>query len=366
MESPPRKFHILKVLWLLVPAAFVLRFVYHDEGTWLFVCAAVGIIPLAGMMGHATEQLSHRAGPTIGGLLNATLGNAAELIIAILALREGLIDVVKASITGSIIGNILFVFGLSALLGGIGREKQRFSRTAAEQGVAMLFLSVAGLVMPAIYHFAVKIHDLNKDMSQEAEEQVLLKMSTGISIVLILTYFAGLYFSLKTHKHLYFEEEEAEHDHKLEPLGWTIFKLVLSAVLISFLAEFLVGTVEHTTEALGWTPTFVGVVIIAIVGNAAEHSSAINFAMKDNLNLSLTIAVESSKQVALFVAPVLVLLSYLFTKQMDLRFTFIEVAGIWISVTTVGLLALDGESNWMEGFQLLAVYVILGVAFFFV
>ncbi len=362
MESPPRKFHILKVLWLLVPAAFVLRFGFHEQHTWIFVAAAIGIIPLAGMMGHATEQLSHRAGPTIGGLLNATLGNAAELIIAILALRAGLIDVVKASITGSIIGNILFVFGLSALLGGIGREKQRFSRTAAEQGVAMLFLSVAGLMMPAIYHFAVQIHELEP----KNEAQILQKMSTGISIVLIITYAAGLFFSLKTHKHLYFEEEDAEHNQKLEPLGWTIFKLVLSAVLISFLAEFLVGSVEHTTKVLGWTPTFVGVVIIAIVGNAAEHSSAISFAMKDNLNLSLTIAVESSKQVALFVAPVLVLLSHLFGQPMDLRFTFIEVAGIWISVTTVGLLALDGESNWMEGFQLLAVYVILAVAFFFV
>lgn len=360
MDSPPRRFGILKLLYLLVPAAFVLHFT-HAGPTAIFVVSALGIIPLAGMMGHATEAVSVRAGPTVGGLLNATLGNAAELIIAILAIKAGLIDVVKASITGSIIGNILLVFGLSAFLGGLGREKQRFSRTAAEQGIALLFLSVAGLVMPAMYHFSVEIHE----QVRENEATIIQHMSTGISIVLIITYFGSLNFTLRTHKHLYLEEEEESPGQK-PPLTGAILRLVVSAVLISFLAEFLVGSVEATTEHLGWTKTFVGVVVIAIVGNAAEHSSAVAFALKDNLNLSLGIAIESSKQMALFVGPLLVLVSYAFGTPMDLRFTFIEVASIWISVTTIGLLALDGESNWMEGFQLLAVYVILGVALFYV
>ena len=350
----------LNLLLVFVPIAFVLEFVTHASPTAIFLVSCAAVIPLAGMMGHATEELAERMGEGIGGLLNATFGNAAELIIAIIALRAGLFDLVKASITGSIIGNILLVFGLSTLAGGIRFQSQRFNATAASAGTTLLVLSAVGLLVPASFHAIVGT------TAPGAERNLSLE----IAIVLIITYCLSLLFTLKTHRHLYVgdvgKEDDEESDMHPGPIWKPIGVLLLATVGIGFMAEFLVGAAAETAESLGWSEVFVGVIVVAIIGNAAEHSTAVIMAMKNKMDIAINIAVGSSIQVALFVAPVLVLLSYVFAPQpMDLIFTRLEVMAIAVSVLIMGYVAADGESHWMEGVQLLAVYAILGIAFFF-
>jgi Ca2+:H+ antiporter len=310
-------------------------------------------------MGKATEYLAERLGAGLGGLLNATFGNAAELIIALMALREGLYDVVKASITGSIIGNILLVLGLAIVFGGLKFEVQRFNRTAAGLGATLLALSVIGLVVPAIFHIIV-------GSGQAARE---LNLSLEIAIVLFITYILSLVFALRTHKHLYAGETPHAHDEALGVAGWSkgqsVTVLLVATSLVALMSEFLVGAVEHTAQAFGMTDVFVGVILVAIIGNAAEHSTAVLMAAKNQMDLAMNIAVGSSIQIALFVAPVLVFVSYLFGRPMDLLFTVFEVVSVALAVGSVSLISMDGESNWMEGVQLLAVYVILGIAFYF-
>lgn len=349
--------NLLSLLLISVPIAVVLELM-HASPIAIFVASALAIIPLAGWMGRATEHLAEKLGEGIGGLLNATFGNAAELIIALLALRKGLFDVVKASITGSIIGNILLVLGLSILIGGLKYPKQIFNKTAATLGSTLLALSAIGLVMPAIFHYLVK-------NNPQAERDLSLE----IAIVLFITYVLSLVFTLRTHSHLYKggvegeEEEEAIGTH-----GWSkaksIIVLLVATALVALMSEFLVGAVEEASHTLGLTSVFVGVILVAIIGNAAEHSTAVLVAMKNKMDLSLNIAIGSSMQVALFVAPVLVFASYLFRNPMDLIFTPLEVLAIVGSVAIVALIAQDGESNWMEGVLLLAVYTILGLTFF--
>jgi Ca2+:H+ antiporter len=343
--------------WLLifVPLS-VLAELAHFDPMWVFLFSAVGIIPLAGWMGRATEELAHRVGAGVGGLLNATFGNAAELIIALVALRAGLTDVVKASLTGSIIGNILLVCGLSLLVGGIGRERQTFNRTAASSGATMLFLAAIALIMPALYHAVVP-------RPAGAAEQSL---SLELSLILLLLYALSLVFSLFTHRHLYLGDPGAgERVEAAWSWRWAVGVLVVVTALIALLSEFLVGSIEHTSQRFGLSELFVGVIVVAVIGNAAEHSTAVLAAAKNKMDLSMAISIGSSLQIALFVAPVLVLVGYAIGQPMDLVFTPSEVLAVVLSVVIVYQIASDGESNWLEGAQLLGVYLILALIFYF-
>ena len=349
----------MAVLYVFIPAAFVFKFAYRND-TLLFITAALGIVPLAGLMGHATEGLATRTGPAVGAFLNAALGNAAELIIALVALTHNRFEIVQASLTGSIIGNILFILGLSFLVGGWKRESQSFNRLAAESGVGMLYVSVSALSVPSILvtisHFSPK-GDIPGDK--------IHAISIATAFVLLAVYGASLLFTFKTHKHVFTMDEEEEQEVKKVSMKKIVAMLVTSAALISFLAEFLTGSVEHAAEKLHLPGVFVGVVIVAIVGNAAEHTAAIMFALKDKMNLAMNIAIESSKQIALFVAPLLVLVGWATGHHLSLDFTAMEAAAIAMSVIILAMLVLDGKSNWLEGVMLLAIYAILGIAFYF-
>jgi len=343
---------------LLIPLSIGLELAEADP-LYIFISSAGGIIPLAGWMGRSTEWIAEHLGPGIGGLLNATFGNAAELIIAVMALRAGLTDVVKASITGSIIGNILLVLGLSIVAGGVKYRELRFNRTAASLSSTLLALSAIALIVPALFH------RLSQGAGQLPAERTL---SLEIAIVLAATYVLSLIFSLHTHKHLYVGEASEEVEQALGmthvPLWRATAILVVATVFVAILSEMLVGTVEHAAQRLGMSDVFVGVFLLAIIGNAAEHSTAVLMALKNKMDLSINIAVGSSLQVALLVAPFLVFISYAFGPPMDLVFTTFEIAAVALSAAVVNLIAIDGESNWMEGVLLLAVYGILGLAFY--
>jgi Ca2+:H+ antiporter len=305
-------------------------------------------------MGHATDELSSRLGGGLGGLLNATFGNAAELIIGALALRHGLTDLVKASLTGSIIGNVLLVFGLSAFVGGLKHPVQHFNRTAAGLGTTMLLLSAVGLTVPAVFHA------LSRGGSREPE----LKLDTEIAIVLLLTYCASLLFTLKTHRNLY---SVPESERSSEGTVWPAVRMLVAATAgIAWMSELLVGAVSDAARALGMSNVFVGVIVVAVIGNAAEHFSAVLMAARDKMDTAISIAVGSSTQIALFVAPVLVLAScFIAPEPMDLLFTVFEVVAVGLSVLTISMIAHDGETHWMEGVQLLAVYAILALGFYY-
>lgn len=340
----------------LVPVAIGIHYLAPDRALLLFAASAVAIVPLAGLMGQATEVLAHRMGSGIGGILNATFGNAAELIIAIVALRAGQVEMVKASITGSIIGNILFVLGLAMLVGGLGRQGQTFNAQAAGTAASMMLLAVAALILPTFFHLMVR----------EETVRGIQRLSAGIAVVLLAMYLLSLAFSLKTHKHLYTEAEVAgEHDAPPRGLAWALATLAAATVLIAVLSEYLVGSAEHAGKALHLSETFIGVMVIAVVGNAAEHFTAVLVARKDKMNLAITIAVESSRQIALFVAPVLVLLGLAIGQPMTLEFSLLEVGAVGVAVLIVNSIAQDGESNWLEGAMLLATYLILAIAFYF-
>jgi Ca2+:H+ antiporter len=343
--------------WLLifVPIAIALRFWPGASPTALFICSALGIIPLAGQIGCATEALAARSGVAIGGLLNVTFGNAAELIIALIALSKGLTGVVKASITGSIIGNVLLVLGLSALLGGAKYTEQHFNRTAARTSAISLSLAAIALIIPSVFHVAARTA-----WSPVIEQ----RLSLGIATVLFLTYACVLAFTLKTHKqHFGAGAIEATDADWSQSKSVTI--LLISTALVALLSEFLVGSIENVRSSLGLTEVFIGVIVVAIIGNAAEHSTAVTMAMKNKMDLSVGIAVGSSLQIALFVAPVLVFLSYAFGRPMDLEFTMPEIVAVVVSVYILFQINGDGETNWIEGVQLLSLYVILGILFFY-
>ena len=361
--------------WLLifVPVAIVLRFVPSlNNPTALFICSGLAIIPLAGWMGKATEHLAEHLGQGIGGLLNATFGNAAELIIALFALSKGLEGVVKASITGSIIGNLLLVLGVSIIAGGAKHKIQTFNRTAASISATALTLAAIGLIIPSIFHQVAAQVPVAHGGWTAAKEQSL---SLAIAVVLFLTYLATLVFSLVTHKHLFMGEavmgcaEEVGHEAEESGDHWSrrkaIIVLLVATALVALISEFLVGAVEQARETLGLTEVFVGVIVVAIIGNAAEHSSAVLMAMQNKMDLALGIALGSSLQIALFVAPVLIFASYLFGKPMNLEFTIPEVVAVIAAIFIVEQIAADGESNWLEGLQLLSVYAILGILFYF-
>ena len=353
-------------LGVFIPAAIALELA-HAGPVLVFGAAALGVIPCAAVMGEATEAIAARTGPGIGGLMNVTFGNAPELIIAFFALLEGLQEVVKASIVGSIIGNILLVMGAAILVGGWSRDKQTFSRTAAGAQSAMLTLAVAALVFPAIFQL---IH--GGRLPSVGAEQVdfgtdLEHLSLGVALVLLLSYAAGLYFSLKTHRAVFnpFSEtaEEEEHHWSVKRAG---IYLALSAVAVGVMSEILVGSISEASEEIGLSEFFVGVFIVAIVGNAAEHWVAVLVAAKDKMDLAVNIAIGSSAQIALFVAPVLVLASFVVGDQpMALVFNGYELGALLFAIWIANLVTQDGESNWFEGVQLLALYAVLGLVFYF-
>jgi Ca2+:H+ antiporter len=373
----------LNAMLVFVPLAVAVE-VLQLPRLWLFAVSALGIVPLAGLIGEATEQLGHRTGPTVGGLLNATFGNATELIIALIALRAGLQDVVKASISGSIIGNVLLVLGAGMFLGGWKRNRQYFDQTHASASAAMLFLAVVALVMPAVFDLAV--YGNLTENTQRIQDLSLL-----VAIVLLLIYLASLVFSLKTHRSLFTSVPAPAPDPDAAVAGEVVREEALSnsgtsddemtarlslrsalgllfvaTALTALASELLVLGIEEATRSLGVTEFFVGVIVVAVVGNAAEHFSAVSMAMKNRMDLAVTIATGSSTQIALLVAPVLVFASFLLGDPMSLVFNAFEIVGIALSVLILAVVSLDGESNWFEGLQLIAVYVILAIVFFFV
>ena len=319
----------------------------------IFFLAAIAIIPLAKYIGESTEELAGRTNPALGGFLNATFGNATEIIIGLFALNAGLIEVVKASITGSIIGNLLLVLGMAIFFGGIKREKQTFSATAAKAAGSTLLLAIIALVMPAIF----------LQTSFNVSSNTVDVLSAIVAVIMIVAYGANLLFTLHTHKHLYNAEIE-----KYEP-KWSVGKstaiLLIATVVVAWMSEILVGSIEPLVTSWGWTEVFIGVILIAIIGNAAEHVSAITVAIKNRMDLALQISIGSAIQIAMFAAPVLVLASFFFPVHMGLVFNTFELAAIIFSVFIVNAIAEDGESNWFEGVQLLAAYAIIAVAFFF-
>ena len=346
----------LDFLLIFVPVTIALE-VLRADPLLVFVSSGLAIIPLAGLLGRATEHLTTHVGAGIGALLNASLGNAAELIIALVAMREGLHDVVKASLTGSIIGNILLVLGVAMFAGGMKYERQKFNQTASGMGASLLLLAAVGLIIPALFHFTAA----DRGVAIERE------LSLTISFVLFAIYVASLLFTLKTHRHLFAGEVHNASDLGEQPWtrGASITVLTVVTCLVALMSEMLVGALEPASHQLGLTQVFVGVILVALVGNAAEHSTAVMVAVKNKMDLAYGIAVGSSLQIALLVAPLLVFASYLFGTPLDLIFTPFEVAAVTISVLIVGFVAMDGESNWMEGVMLVGVYLMLAIAFFF-
>ena len=355
----------LMILLVFVPITLFLEYVVHASPTLLFLTSALGIVPLAGLMGKSTEMLAEQVGDGLGGLLNATFGNAAEMIIAIFALRAGLHDLVKASLIGSIIGNILLVFGLSVLLGGLKYQRQVFDRTVANLGATMLLLSGIALVVPTAFHLVQGTTD-GKSFAERS-------LSLEISVVLIVCYILSLVFALRTHGHLYQQAENTvtvtttgeSESHKVWSKRRSCGLLLAAAALVGWMSEIFVSGAEEAAHSLGMNEVFVGVIIVAVVGNAAEHSTAVLVALKNKMDLALQIAVGSSLQIALLVAPVLVFLSYIIgPRPLTLVFSTLEVVSVVISGLVVGRILDDGETHWMEGVLLLAVYLILGFAFF--
>lgn len=336
----------LNLLLIFIPIAIVTSLVHFDA--WLvFVSAALGIIPLAGILGRATEELALHAGPRVGGLLNATLGNAAELIITIFAIKEGLLELAKASITGSILGNVLLILGMSILYGGLRHGTQRFDRSQAGLNATMMTLAIIALVIPTIFGHAI-----------EPNRLAVEELSLGVAGVMIIIYTLSLIYSFRS----------APRAPALEAAHWSprqiLLILVLSTLFIAWLSEILVGAVEPVVKSLGVTEFFLGVIIVPLVGNVAEHLVAVQTAGKNEMNLSLSISLGSSMQIALLVAPLLVFISLLGPEPLSLIFNQFELISLVAAVGIAALISLDGESNWLEGAELLAVYSIIVIAFF--
>jgi Ca2+:H+ antiporter len=349
-----------------IPVAIALELV-HASATLIFFAAALGVIPTAALMGRATEELAARSGPGIGGFLNVTFGNAPELIIGGFALAAGLHEVVKASLVGSILGNILLVMGAAMLVGGIGRERQRFDRTAAGAQSLMLLLAAVMLVMPAIFELVAGAGlPAPTDRAIDFPDE-LHALSVGVSLILLLSYAGGLLFSLRTHKDLFNPTHADDHVGAAWSVRRAVTMLAIAGVAVGVMSEILVGSINEAAETIGLSPFFVGVIVVAVVGNAAEHWVAIYFAMRDKMDLSVNIAIGSSAQIALFAAPVLVLLSFVVGPfPMALVFNGFEVGAIFLAVILADAVTRDGESTWFEGLQLLAVYAMLALTFYFV
>ncbi len=355
---------IFLALLVFIPISIAGHFL-EWEASVIFITSALGIIPLAAFMGMATEEIAVVVGPNLGGLLNATFGNATELILALVALKGGLISVVKATITGSIIGNLLLVMGFAMLLGGLRYKEQHFQPFAARLNASAMNLAVIAILLPTAVEYT----------STGIGEVTLQNLSVAVAIVLIIVYGLTLLFSMKTHAYLYdvgvaeLEGEEGDEgtEHEIEKPNlwfWT-FILLLVTLGVAIESEFLVDSLEEATKTLGLTPLFTGVILLPIIGNAAEHATAVTVAMKNKMDLSVSVALGSSLQIALFVAPVLVIVGWLIDQPMDLDFNPFELVAVAVAVLIANSISSDGKSNWLEGTLLLATYAVLGLAFYF-
>jgi Ca2+:H+ antiporter len=342
----------LRYFLIFVPVSLVGEFMHFSQ-TWMFILSALAIIPLAGLMGEATEEISFYSGPRVGGFLNATFGNATELIIAFFAMKEGLFDVVKASIAGSVIGNVLLVLGVSMLAGGLKYKSQKFNPKTLDISSSMLLFAVIGLVIPAVFTHTIKPELLNT--SYEG-------LSIVVAVIMIAIYILSLVFSFYTHKDLYFVKPDEDSTPKWS-MRTSVLVLVGATVLIGIESEFFVGAVEPMSKTLGLSEFFIGIILVPIIGNAAEHSTAVIMAVKNRMDVAVEIAIGSSLQIILFVTPVLIFLSLLFT-PMSIVFNTFELVSLIFAVLIANKVADDGESNWLEGVQLIAVYVIIAASFF--
>jgi Ca2+:H+ antiporter len=343
--------------WLLlfVPVAIGLEVVAPDRHLLIFVTSSLALLPLAAWLGRATEQLAARMGEGVGGLLNATFGNAAELIIALVALQAGLHDVVEASIAGSIVGNMLLVLGAAMLAGGLRHPEQHFNPVGARSEATMLTLAAIALILPAAF-------EGEAGMTAEG----LGRLSVSLSVILLLTYVLFLTFTLVTHSALFVGSAAIDEERAPASVGRSVLVLATATVGIAWMSEIMVGAIEPTTHEFGFSKVFVGVFVVAILGNAAEHATAVSAALRDRMDLSLSIAIGSSVQVALFVAPVLVLTSlFVGPAPMDLAFAPSLVLIVFLAVLITGQVASDGRSDWLKGVQLLIVYLVLALTFFF-
>jgi Ca2+:H+ antiporter len=392
IDAPPRRSHNLRPMRFLRFAAYVcipLAFAVHFSGlrSWqwepmlTFVLAGIGIVPLAWLIGEATAQLAGRAGPTWGGLLNATFGNVTEVVIGVIALTQGLNSFVKASLIGSILGNVLLVAGGAMVVGGWRRERQTFSRPAIEAYAGLLFVGLAGMLAPAIFHFSYRLSDPALALHEN-------RVSVGTSIILILVYGLAMLFTLKTHAHVlapprgsvaqpppavFRPSTRPDEAQSGWSIGKSIFLLLLATAAVAVVSELLVGSADRMSQRLEWNRTFVGAMLLALIGNAAEHSSAIMLARRNDMNTAMTIVYQSSLQIALFVTPLLVLVSWAMVaarvggaSRLDLIFSALEVAAVIMAVGIATMLGLNGESNWFEGALLLAVWAILAITFFYI
>ena len=346
------------VLLVFIPISIAAHFLEWGETT-VFITAALGIVPLAAYMGTATEEIAVVTGPNIGGLLNATFGNATELILAFIALKAGLVGVVKATITGSIVSNLLLVMGFSMLLGGLRFKEQKFQPTVARLNASSMNLAVIALLLPTAVEYT----------SSGIEENTLQNLSVAVAGILILVYVLTLLFSMKTHSYLCDVgdaelDNDEEGEHKVNLSFW-VFILLLVTLAVAVESELLVDSLEVATSELGLSALFTGVILLPIIGNAAEHATAVTVAMKDKMDLSVSVAVGSSMQIALFVAPVLVIAGWLIGQPMDLNFNPFELVAVTVAVLIANSISSDGESNWLEGSLLLATYAVLALAFFF-
>ena len=346
----------LNILLIFIPITIYGKIAGFSD-SMLFIFSALAIIPLAGVMGKSTDDIACFCGQKIGGLLNATFGNATELIIAFVAMKEGLFDVVKASLAGSVIGNILLVLGLSMLIGGLKYKTQSFNKSSINMTSSMLLLAVLGLSIPAIFTHTLPESSLTTQVEG---------LNIIIAVLMLLVYIMQFVFSFVTHRYLYEETVPGEEEEApTQSLPKAIAFLVASTVCIAVLSEIFVGTIEPMAESAGLSKTFVGIILVPIIGNAAEHSSAVLMALRNKMNVAVEIALGSSLQIILFVVPVLILLSLFFT-PMSIVFTPFELVAVTASVLIANRVASDGESNWLEGLQLVTVYVMIGAAFFFV
>ena len=348
-----------------IPLAVALELA-HASSALIFSTSAIGVIPTAALMGRATEELADRAGPGIGGLLNVTFGNLPELLIAFFALREGLHEVVKASIIGSVLSNVLLVLGASMLVGGLGRERQLFSATAARSQATMLILASAALAMPAVFQLVKGGALPSPGAELVGFAHPVEALSLTVAIVLLISYAGGLWFSLVTHRDLF----NPPDDGVLESEPWSVRRsvalLAIAGLAVGVMSEILVDSIAETAESLGLTEFFIGVVIVAIVGNAAEHWVAVYVAAKDKMDLAVNIAVGSAGQVALFVGPLLVVLSFFVGPQpLGLVFNGFELGALLLAVIIVSHITGEGQSTWFEGLMLLALYVVVAAAFLF-
>ena len=351
---------IFTVLLLFIPISLAAHFLGWGD-LIVFITAALAILPLAAWMGTATEEITVVVGPGVGGFLNATFGNATELIIALVALNAGLIDVVKASITGSIISNLLLVMGLSMLLGGLRYKEQTFESVVARVNASSMNLAVIAILLPTAMNYT----------SIGISEATVQNLSLAVAIVLILVYGLTLLFSMKTHAYLYevgvaeIEEEDEEVTHEKPNVWLWSGVLLVCTLLVALESELLVDSLEVATSKLGLSALFTGVILVPIIGNAAEHATAVTVAMKNKMDLAMSVAVGSSMQIALFVAPVLVIAGWIVGQPMDLDFNPFELVAVAVSVLIANSISSDGKSNWLEGTLLLAAYTVLGFAFYF-